>query len=138
MNKEYFLPMSMEEYEGENLLQTVAAEKLRQKEFSDGAVNNIEIGISKLAQGGGEPFYRLAFRAAGSMNQPTESVKILFLLMENYGVHGGASMSKAHPVELIHDFRGDFFEKSEQLAGFLDNIVPEDAKTPHSPKPPAP
>ncbi len=138
MSKEYWMPLTEEELDGEIFIRAVAEEKLRQNGFSEGTIGNLDIEIDKFKPIGGEPFYRLAFKAAGSMNQPTEAVKILFLLMESYGAHGGSSMSKAYPVEMIHNFRGDLFAKGAQLAGFLDSVTPEDVKPQNRPRPPAP
>ncbi len=140
MSKEYWMPLTEEELDGEIFIRAVAEEKLRQNGFSERTIANLDIEIDKFKPIGGEPFYRLAFRAAGSMNQPTEAVKILFLLMENYGAHGGSRMSKAYPVEMTHDFRGDLFEKGAQLAGFLDDITPDQVKPQNNsrPRPPAP
>lgn len=138
MIKESWLPLTEDELDGEIFIMAVAEEKLRQNGFSEGTIRNIDIELDKFKKIGEEPFYRLSFRAAGSINQPTEAVKILFLLMGHYGAHGGSSMSKAYPVEMIHNFRGNLFEKGAQLAGFLDTVTPEDVKPQNRPRPPAP
>lgn len=138
MIKESWLPLTEDELDGEIFILAVAEEKLHQNGFPEGTIRNIDIELDKFKKIGEEPFYRLSFRSAGSMNQPTEAVKILFLLMEHYGAHGGSSMSKAYPVEMIHNFRGNLFEKGAQLAGFLDTVTPEDVKPQNRPRPPAP
>ncbi|MGZ9097795.1 MAG: hypothetical protein ACXW30_05820 [Micavibrio sp.] len=137
MNKNNQLPLTEEELEVEAFIKAMAEEKLRQSGFSEVTIKNLGFEIDKFSVAGDSPYYRLAFRAAGSMNQPTEAVKILFLLTENYGVNGGAKMSGAYPVVMTHVFRGDLFAKGTQLAEFLDTILPENVKPQNQPRPPS-
>jgi hypothetical protein len=149
-----WLPLTEDEKAGAAFIQAIFEEKLRQSGFPEGTRKKLSVEVDKASLtisdeegrsgafhnlAGGEPFYRLTFKAEGSMIQQSQAVESLFMLMQVYAANGGASMSMSDPVELTHDFRADLFAKGSQLAQIVDIIAPYIIKPQNSgPKPPSP